>query len=196
MLALLGEKQGHHAVVVAHILRRADRDVHGLPLPYLDNAGCGVVKGLSSVELVGLLDYYRGQQLRCKLCAAEWLEKFNELVTAPVIVENSVLACVEDAVAHGDKNITVCQLDRGAVDSFFAYRHGRQREFVMNAVAQHDDTGVFVLDNVGVHVVHEPYDRKGRKCTFSFGAYRQSGGYGFNGIADIEPCRQHGRYYL
>ena len=86
MLALLGEEQRQHAVVVIPVRGRAEQQVHRHALADAHHAGRGVVAGLLAVKLVALVHQQDGQVLGRVSAKAHGFHELDDVFPLPAEV--------------------------------------------------------------------------------------------------------------
>ena len=191
MLALLGEEQVHHAVAVVAVARRAEEQVHRHALADAHDAGGRVVAGLAAVELVDLVDEDGGERLGGVAGHTDGLHEGGDVLALPAEVVAHADARVRAAVAHGDEQVVLLELDDGLEDLLAADVHLGPRVFEVLLVADEDDLRVVILDELGGLVVPQVDDGEGGIGDASDGAHRQCGGDGGDAFLDGQARGQH-----
>ena len=107
VLALLGEEQGHHAVVVVPVGGRAEEQIHGYPLADPNHAGGGIVAGLVVVQPVALVHQNGGKGLGRITGGSLRLHIGDNILPLPAEVVGGADARVWASVAHEDENIAL-----------------------------------------------------------------------------------------
>ena len=161
VLALLGEEQRQHAVVVIPVRGRAEQQVHRHALADAHHAGRGVVAGLLAVKLVALVHQHGGKRLGRIAHGGQRFHKGDDVLQLPAKVIGHADARVRAAVAHGDKDIPLLELDDGLIDLFAADAHFGFGVIVVLVLAQHDDAGVIILDDLHPLVIDQVHDGEG-----------------------------------
>ena len=193
MLALLGEKQRHHAVGVVAVARRAEQNVHRRAPAHLDHAGRGVVAGLPAVEPVALVDEHGCKRLGRIADGGKHLHKRGDLLLPPAEVIRPADPGVRAAVAHGDEHVVFLQGKLGTENFFAADVQLLRRIAVRLVVADQNDTRVVILDQLGRAVIFQVDDREGRIGHAALGADRQGRGDRLDAFVQRHILGHHGR---
>ena len=96
------------------------------------------------------------------------------------------------AVAHGDKDIPLLELDDGLIDPFAADAHFGFGVIVVLVLAQHDDAGVIILDDLHPLVIDQVHDGEGGIRHPAHRAHGQRGRDGGYAVLQTQALGHHG----
>ena len=175
MSALLGEEKRHHFIAVVSVRRRTEQKIHRRPFSDPNRTHRGVVARLPVIQTVAFVEKNRGKRFRRKADVVKRLHIGDDVLSVPAEIERKSHTRMDAAVAHGDENIILLQLDSGTINRFSADIQFRFRNFNAVSVSEKNDQRIIILKNLGVFIVHNPNQRKGRIRNTAHGTHRKCG---------------------
>ena len=123
-----------------------------------------------------------------------FLNKGDNVLTLPAIVQNLSHTGIDGAVAHGDKHVVQLELQPCFMDCLPFYHTAVDRIVIVLSIAEQNHHGIVELDHLHLFVVYKTHNGEGGISHAAPLAHRKRGRDGGHAVVNAHAGRHHGGY--